>query len=199
MPVPKYLMVADSFPQCPLQGLYTEMKFEKPSRIQAKTLPMILQPPYRSLIAQVRLHLLVSALGNPYCHLIAQGNAHVVLKMARNGTQAHNGSGKTTCFTLAMLSRVDPRLNQPQALCLCPTRYEASLGSAPVLCKALVVQSQMLKCLQGAGVSECHGFGKDGKVHRYQGNLNDCSCLLPQASGPLYCTTEYCWQMRLLD
>ena len=37
-----------------MQGLYTEMKFEKPSRIQAKTLPMILQPPYRSLIAQAR-------------------------------------------------------------------------------------------------------------------------------------------------
>ena len=28
------------------------MKFEKPSRIQAKTLPMILTPPFRSLIAQ---------------------------------------------------------------------------------------------------------------------------------------------------
>lgn len=38
----------------PRQGLYTEMKFEKPSRIQATTLPMILTPPYRSLIAQVR-------------------------------------------------------------------------------------------------------------------------------------------------
>ena len=37
------------------QGLYTEMKFEKPSRIQATTLPMILKPPYRSLIAQVLL------------------------------------------------------------------------------------------------------------------------------------------------
>lgn len=36
-----------------LQGLYTEMKFERPSRIQALTLPMILTPPYRSLIAQV--------------------------------------------------------------------------------------------------------------------------------------------------
>ncbi len=35
------------------QGLYTEMKFERPSRIQATTLPMILQPPYRSMIAQV--------------------------------------------------------------------------------------------------------------------------------------------------
>ena len=70
-----------------LQGLYTEMKFERPSRIQAKTLPMILEKPHKSLIAQ-----------------------------------AHNGSGKTTCFTLAMLSRVDPRLKAPQALCLCPTR-----------------------------------------------------------------------------
>ncbi|CAL8468415.1 g7955 [Coccomyxa elongata] len=70
-----------------LKGIYTEMKFEKPSRIQALTLPMILTPPYRSLIAQ-----------------------------------AHNGSGKTTCFTLAMLSRVDPTLAQPQAICVCPTR-----------------------------------------------------------------------------
>lgn len=35
------------------QGIYTEMKFEKPSRIQALTLPMIVTPPYRSLIAQV--------------------------------------------------------------------------------------------------------------------------------------------------
>lgn len=70
-----------------LQGLYTEMKFERPSRIQAKTLPMILEKPHKSLIAQ-----------------------------------AHNGSGKTTCFTLAMLSRVDPSIKAPQALCLCPTR-----------------------------------------------------------------------------
>ena len=36
--------------------------------------------------------------------------------------QAHNGSGKTTCFVLAMLSRVDPEMAQPQALCVCPTR-----------------------------------------------------------------------------
>ncbi|CAL5350870.1 unnamed protein product [Camellia sinensis] len=43
----------------------------------------------------------------PYKHLIAQ---------------AHNGSGKTTCFVLGMLSRVDPKLTAPQALCICPTR-----------------------------------------------------------------------------
>ena len=36
--------------------------------------------------------------------------------------QAHNGSGKTTCFALAMLSRVDLSLQYPQALCVCPTR-----------------------------------------------------------------------------
>ena len=36
-----------------LQGLYTEMKFQRPSQIQAKTLPMILRPPFESLIAQV--------------------------------------------------------------------------------------------------------------------------------------------------
>lgn len=70
-----------------LQGLYSEMKFEKPSKIQAATLPMIVSPPYQNLIAQ-----------------------------------AHNGSGKTTCFVLGMLSRVDPNLKAPQALCVCPTR-----------------------------------------------------------------------------
>ncbi|RVW13891.1 DEAD-box ATP-dependent RNA helicase 38 [Vitis vinifera] len=70
-----------------LRGIYSEMKFERPSKIQAISLPMILTPPYKNLIAQ-----------------------------------AHNGSGKTTCFVLGMLSRVDPKLQVPQALCICPTR-----------------------------------------------------------------------------
>ena len=35
-----------------LQGLYSEMKFERPSKIQGETLPMILTPPHRNLIAQ---------------------------------------------------------------------------------------------------------------------------------------------------
>ena len=63
------------------------MKFERPSKIQGVTLPMILSPPYHHLIAQ-----------------------------------AHNGSGKTTCFVLGMLGRVDPQLKAPQAICVCPTR-----------------------------------------------------------------------------
>ena len=35
-----------------LKGLYSEMGFEKPSKIQAISLPMILTPPYQNLIAQ---------------------------------------------------------------------------------------------------------------------------------------------------
>ena len=54
--------------------------------------------------------------------------------MVRCGMQAHNGSGKTTCFALAMLSRVDATVNQLQALCLCPTRYIVLLKSATVSC-----------------------------------------------------------------
>ncbi|KAG2325808.1 hypothetical protein Bca52824_008536 [Brassica carinata] len=74
-----------------MKGLYVEMKFEKPSKIQAISLPMIITPPHKHLIAQ-----------------------------------AHNGSGKTTCFVLGMLSCVDPSLRQPQALCICPTRELAN-------------------------------------------------------------------------
>ncbi|KAK4765915.1 hypothetical protein SAY87_007557 [Trapa incisa] len=82
-----------------IKGLYVEMKFQKPSKIQAISLPMILTPPNKNLIAQ-----------------------------------AHNGSGKTTCFVLGMLSRVDPSLKAPQALCICPTR-ELAIQNMEVLQK----------------------------------------------------------------
>lgn len=73
-----------------LQGIQ-KMKFEKPSAIQGKSLPLVLP---------------ASASGC-YTNLIAQG---------------HNGSGKTACFALAMLNRVDEGLNETQALCLVHTR-----------------------------------------------------------------------------
>lgn len=82
-----------------LKGLYVEMKFERPSKIQAISLPMILTPPHKHLIAQ-----------------------------------AHNGSGKTTCFVLGMLSRIDPNFTAPQALCICPTR-ELAIQNMEVLKK----------------------------------------------------------------
>eukprot|EP00245_Coleochaete_scutata_P011958 TRINITY_DN4539_c3_g1_i1.p1 TRINITY_DN4539_c3_g1~~TRINITY_DN4539_c3_g1_i1.p1 ORF type:complete len:583 (-),score=121.20 TRINITY_DN4539_c3_g1_i1:63-1811(-) len=88
-----------NLPDSLLRGLYSEMKFEKPSRIQAETLPMILTPPFANLIAQ-----------------------------------AHNGSGKTTCFALGMLGRVDPNVKAPQALCVCPTR-ELVIQNVEVLTK----------------------------------------------------------------
>jgi ATP-dependent RNA helicase DDX19/DBP5 len=69
------------------------MKFERPSKIQASTLPMILRRSeagvYRDLIAQ-----------------------------------AHNGSGKTTCFVLAMLSRCECST----AVCLCCTHVPGFLA-----------------------------------------------------------------------
>ncbi|CAL9093939.1 unnamed protein product [Musa acuminata var. zebrina] len=81
-----------------IKGLYVEMGFSRPSKIQAITLPMILTPPYKDLVAQ-----------------------------------AHNGSGKTTCFVLGMLSRVDPRKKIPQAICICPTRELAQQNHAVLL------------------------------------------------------------------
>uniref|UniRef100_M8CPE2 RNA helicase n=1 Tax=Aegilops tauschii TaxID=37682 RepID=M8CPE2_AEGTA len=81
-----------------LKGLHDEMGFSRPSKIQAITLPMILTPPYRDLVAQ-----------------------------------AHNGSGKTTCFVLGMLSRVDPNRKMPQAICICPTRELAQQNKSVLM------------------------------------------------------------------
>lgn len=81
-----------------LKGLHDEMGFSRPSRIQAITLPMILTPPYKDLVAQ-----------------------------------AHNGSGKTTCFVLGMLSRVDPNRKVPQAICICPTRELAQQNKSVLM------------------------------------------------------------------
>lgn len=36
--------------------------------------------------------------------------------------QAHNGSGKTATFALAMLGKVNTKIIHPQCMCLCPTR-----------------------------------------------------------------------------
>jgi ATP-dependent RNA helicase DDX19/DBP5 len=94
------------------------MKFERPSRIQATTLPMILRPPYRSMIAQVILplqgtfHGLCVLLCGQYCRHVVEAR-HPLASVL----QAHNGSGKTTCFVLAMLSRVDVAVQQPQVQC----------------------------------------------------------------------------------
>lgn len=71
-----------------LKGVY-HMKFAKPSKIQATSLPMILSS------------------DGDYKNLIAQG---------------HNGSGKTACFVLGILSRIDFEKECTQGLCVVPTR-----------------------------------------------------------------------------
>ncbi|GBG85926.1 hypothetical protein CBR_g40739 [Chara braunii] len=109
-----------------LKGLYTEMKFERPSRIQAETLPMILSPPYANLIAQ-----------------------------------AHNGSGKTTCFVLGMLGRVDANLNAPQALCVCPTR-ELAIQNEEVLLK--MAKYTGITCACTAGADDRVSASRRGKI-----------------------------------
>ncbi|KAF5115121.1 hypothetical protein DV454_002477 [Geotrichum candidum] len=69
-----------------LKGLYA-MKFNKPSKIQEKALPLLLNNPPQNMIGQ-----------------------------------SQSGTGKTGAFALTMLSRVDPSIQAPQALCLSPSR-----------------------------------------------------------------------------
>ncbi|KAM0065647.1 putative RNA helicase [Helianthus debilis subsp. tardiflorus] len=82
-----------------LKGIHAQMTYEMPSDIQAVSLPKILTPPYKHLIAQSK-----------------------------------NGTGKTACFVVGMLSRVDPNLCATQAICICPTR-ELAFQSMDVLLK----------------------------------------------------------------
>ncbi|KAH3674336.1 hypothetical protein WICMUC_003362 [Wickerhamomyces mucosus] len=69
-----------------LKGLYA-MKYQKPSKIQEKALPLLIANPPKNMIGQ-----------------------------------SQSGTGKTAAFSLTMLSRVDPTINQPQAICLSPAR-----------------------------------------------------------------------------
>ncbi|XP_019527968.2 DEAD-box helicase Dbp80 [Aedes albopictus] len=48
--------------------------------------------------------------------------------------QSQSGTGKTAAFVLAMLSRVDPRKNYPQVICLSPT-YELAIQTGEVAAK----------------------------------------------------------------
>lgn len=127
-----------------LKGLYVEMKFQKLSKIQGISLPMILTRPYKDLIAQ-----------------------------------APNGSGKTTCFVLGMLSRVDPNLKTTQALCICPTR-ELSIQNMEVLRKMGKYSGITSMCAIPGDKSIKRGerilsqivIGTPGTLKRYMSNRN---------------------------
>lgn len=48
--------------------------------------------------------------------------------------QSQSGTGKTAAFSLTMLSRVNPKIQEPQALCLAPT-YELAIQIGEVVAK----------------------------------------------------------------
>ncbi|KAJ1328566.1 hypothetical protein BSLG_010298 [Batrachochytrium salamandrivorans] len=76
--------LADGLHENLLKGLYG-MGYQRPSKIQAKALPLLLMNPPKNMIGQ---------------------------------SQA--GTGKTAAFVLAMLTRIDPAIQAPQAICLAP-------------------------------------------------------------------------------
>lgn len=83
--------------------------------------------------------------------------------------QAHNGSGKTTCFTLAMLSRVDENIKQTQALCICPTR-ELVIQNLEVLQK----MSRHTQ-IKATSTSRSESEGKRSAFHDLRHRLNVAS------------------------
>jgi hypothetical protein len=95
--------------------------------------------------SRIQAETLPMILGKPPQHLIAQ---------------AHNGSGKTTCFVLGMLSRCDPNLHKPQALCICPTRE-------------LVVQNVdvLRKMATYTGITCMHTAAADDKAQAAQSRM----------------------------
>lgn len=95
-----------------IRGVYGRMQFNRPSEIQALSLPLICQAPYHSLIAQA----------NIYDDLFCNGL----------NLKAQNGSGKTCCFALCILSRLNYEQHQTQALVIVPTR-ELALQNALVI------------------------------------------------------------------
>jgi superfamily II DNA/RNA helicase len=108
---------------------------------------------------------------------------YYVLSDGIGPAQAHNGSGKTTCFVLAMLSRVDPALAQPQALCVCPTRE-------------LVVQNlQVLERMgRHAGITATSTAAADFEVTRCARKRRGRS---GRSTGPRQsCRVGACWHLR---
>ncbi|POW09650.1 hypothetical protein PSTT_06695 [Puccinia striiformis] len=81
-----------------LKGLY-RMGFQRPSKIQERALPLLLQNPGFLPTLNKQTHSPRNMIG-----------------------QSQSGTGKTAAFVLTMLSRVDVSKNCPQAICVCPSR-----------------------------------------------------------------------------
>ena len=74
------------------------MKFQKPSKVQERALPLLISNPYSS-------------------------PNHLTDSSPRNMVgQSQSGTGKTAAFVLTMLSRIDYATDAVQTICLAPTR-----------------------------------------------------------------------------
>lgn len=101
-----------------LKGIYA-MGFNAPSRIQESALPILLSNPWD----KNRQSQYLEAMDANYCLIHRPQNLIA---------QSQSGTGKTAAFVLAMLSRVDTSLNEPQILCLSPT-YELAVQTGEVI------------------------------------------------------------------
>jgi ATP-dependent RNA helicase DDX19/DBP5 len=63
--------------------------------------------------------------------------------------QAQSGTGKTAAFVLGMLSKCDPNMNAPQAICICPTRELARQIQTVVLGLGKFMKIRVALCCGG--------------------------------------------------
>lgn len=79
------------------------MKFQKPSKVQERALPLLVANPYVTPL-------------HPYTELTTHFSPRNMIGQSQSGT------GKTAAFVLTMLSRIAYEKNVVQAVCLAPTR-----------------------------------------------------------------------------
>ncbi|KAG9232477.1 putative ATP-dependent RNA helicase dbp5 [Amylocarpus encephaloides] len=118
-----------------LKGIFS-MNFKKPSKIQEKALPLLLNDPPSNMIAQ-----------------------------------SQSGTGKTAAFVITVLSRLDySKPNQPQALCLAPSRelarqIEGVVKSIGQFVDGLTIQAAVPGTVErGAKVNAMVVIGTPGTV-----------------------------------
>lgn len=185
---------------------------------------MILTAPYRSLIAQVGGAACAVLLGRGRCLAVVTGSwlsgrrllawEHCKQKLVSNGLlqaslQAHNGSGKTTCFTLGMLGRVDTQLQAPQVGLVVHESVMALLSVVRV-CVDTQLQAPQVRLIVfatfDAAVPACKAAGRTRRACASRPRTSDplaalaafpnrsvcrrCACA-PRASW--WCRTRWCW------
>ncbi|KGG49957.1 hypothetical protein DI09_99p20 [Mitosporidium daphniae] len=79
--------------------------------------------------------------------------------------QAQSGTGKTATFSIAMLQKIDPNLNFPQALVLAPTRELANQIHKVILALGEFMNVRVKVCIGGSSVSEALQSFRSNQPH----------------------------------